>query len=46
MAVRKHPNSKFAVGSYAYEQRQKKLAQIRERIRRGESFSDLQGHDR
>lgn len=38
----KHPNSKFARGSKAYEERQNALAKIAARIGAGKSFSDVQ----
>lgn len=38
----KHPNSKFAKGSKAYDERQKKLALLAGRLGAGKSFSDVQ----
>lgn len=38
----KHPNSKFAKGSRAYDERQKRLAEIVARMGAGKSFSDVQ----
>lgn len=38
----KRPNSKFARGSKAYDERQKTLAKIVARLGEGKGFSDLQ----
>jgi hypothetical protein len=39
---KKRPNSKFAQGSKAYEERQRTLAKIVARMGAGKSFSDIQ----